>query len=160
VRNQFHGRKRTSVALGMLLALAVAGGAFAYWTIGGTGLGTASTGNVVPITVNQTTDVTGLFPGDSQALAGDFDNGNSGPVWVSSVTATVVPFSDQSDPAKPACTQADFQITGTANVNGQVPVGSGVGAWSGLSVSMINKPDANQDNCKKVNIDIEYTAKP
>jgi hypothetical protein len=159
VRSQFNGRKRTSVALGTLLALAVAGGAFAYWTIGGSGTGTATAGNVDPVTVNQTSTVSDLYPGDSQALAGDFDNTNDGPVWVSSVSAAVTGVTSGSEAGKDPCTTGDFTITGTAPVGAQIPVGAGVGGWSGLTLSMVNAA-TNQDNCKNATVTITYTANP
>jgi hypothetical protein len=154
-------RKRTWILLGVtvLIAALASIGAYAYWTQGGSGTGSASTGTSSSITVNQTSASTGLYPGGSVALSGDFTNGNASPVYVSSVTASVTAFSSQSDGGKPACTQADFSISGTATVNAQVPVGSGVGSWSGLSLNMTNS-GANQDNCKNVSVPIAYTANP
>jgi hypothetical protein len=44
-------------------------------------------------------------------------------------------------------------------VGAQVPVGTGVGSWSGLSLSMTNS-GSNQDNCKNVTVPVAYTAGP
>lgn len=42
------------------------------------------------MTINQTPTLTGMYPGDSgQTLSGDFDNFNSGPVRVATVTASI-----------------------------------------------------------------------
>ena len=73
-------------------------------------------------------------------------------------TANVTAFSVQADSGKPACTQADFSVSGTATVGAQVPVGTG-GSWSGLSLNMTNS-GANQDNCKSITVPIAYTANP
>jgi len=160
VRSQFIGRKRTSAALGILLSLAVAGGAFAYWTISGSGTGSASAGNVNAVTVNQLSAVNGLYPGGpAQDLDGDFDNPNAGAVWVSSVTATVSAVTSAGIVGKPACTTADFEIGGSAPVNAEIPAGTGNGAWSGLTVRMLDSI-ANQDNCKDQTVTISYTANP
>jgi hypothetical protein len=91
------------------------------------------------------------------ALSGNFTNPNSGSVYITAVTATVTAFSVQADNSKPPCTQADFSISGTANVAAQIPSGSGVGAWSGLSLNMTNA-GTNQDNCKNITVPIAYTA--
>jgi len=45
------------------------------------------------------------------------------------------------------CVAADFTIAGTALVGADVASGSGVGAWSGLTIKM-NNTGLNQDLCK------------
>jgi hypothetical protein len=137
--------------------LALGGLAFAFWTAGGSGTGSGATGSGSALTVNQTVSPTGLYPGGSVALSGNFTNPNSGSVYIASVTATVTAFSVQADSSKPSCTQADFSISGTATVAAQIPAGSGVGAWSGLSLNMTNA-GTNQDNCKNITVPIAYTA--
>jgi hypothetical protein len=161
VRSQFIGRKRTSAALGILLSLAVAGGAFAYWTISGSGSGTATAGTVSAVTVNQTSTVSGLYPGGSPVtLAGTFTNPNSSEVYISSVTATVSAVTTGTELGKDPCTPADFAIGGSATLNAEIPSGPGVvGAWSGLTVRMLDT-GANQDNCKNASVTISYTANP
>lgn len=151
-------RGKLAVAAGLVLALAIGGVAFAFWTQGGSGTGSATAGTTSAITVNQTSTVTGLYPGGTAAaLSGDFTNPNSGPVNISSITAVVHAFSSSLvDNTKPACTEADFAIGGTSGAN-TVPAGTHVGSWSGLTVSM-NAGSANQDNCKGVSIQIDYTA--
>ena len=155
---RFNRRGLAAFGVGVMV-IAAAGAGFAYWTQGGTGNGSATTGSTGTITVNQTTTVTGLYPGATPvALAGTFTNTSSGPVTISSVTATVTAFSAQADPAKPACTQADYAIGGAA-AGGVVPVGTNVGSWSGLTVGLLNTA-TNQDNCKNVVIAIGYVANP
>ncbi len=144
----------------LVLAMIASGvAAYAFWTGSGSGSGSASASTPASLTVNQTNAaITNLYPGGpARALSGNFDNPNAGPVYVHDVTAAVHPFSSQADGSKPACTQADFPIGGTATVNAQVAAGTGVGTWSGLTVSMVNG-GANQDNCKGVSIQIDYTA--
>jgi hypothetical protein len=141
------------------LAVALAGVAFAFWTQGGSGSGGATAGTTTAITVNQTSTPTGLYPGGpAQALSGTFTNPNPHPVRISAVTAAVHPFSVQSDSSKPPCTEGDFAVGGTSGLT-TVPAGTGVGTWSGLTVSMVNGT-GNQDNCKGVSITLDYTATP
>jgi len=135
--------------------------AYAYWTGGGSGTGSAGVGTPTALTVNQTATSTNLTPGGTAvALSGNFDNPNSGPITVTSLTAVVdSSFSSRTDINKPACTSADFSIGGTATIgsSGVVPAGNAKGSWSGLTVSMANAA-TNQDNCKGVSVPIIYTA--
>ena len=145
------------LAIAATIAFGVA--AYAYWTGSGSGSGSASAATPASLTVNQTNAaITNLYPGGpARALNGNFDNPNAGAVYVHDVTATVHALNAQADGSKPACTEADFAIGGSATVNAQVAAGTGVGSWSGLTVSMLNT-GANQDNCKGVSIQIDYTA--
>lgn len=129
----------------------------AYWTGGGSGSGSANTATSAGVTVIQTVSPTGLFPGGAAALSGNFNNPGSGNVFVTAVTASVTVFSARADGTKPACTQADFSITGTASVNAEVAAGNGVGSWSGLSLDM-SDAGTNQDNCKSITVPITYAA--
>jgi len=150
-------KRKALVVYTVFLVVALGGIAFAFWTAGGGGSGTASAGSSAGVTVNQTVSPTGLFPGATTALSGDFSNPNSGSVYVTAVTGSVTPFSAQADATKPACTQADFSISGTANVGTEVVPGTGVGSWSGLSLTMIDAA-TNQDNCKNITVAITYAA--
>ncbi len=151
------GRKKV-LGMAVVATVAVAGVAVAYWTQGGSGSGSAATGTTSAIVVHQTSTVNGLYPGGpAQALSGNFDNPNAGPVFVTGVTAAVHPFSAQADGSKPACTAADFVIAGSASVGSEISSGLGVGSWSGLTIAM-KDGSANQDNCKNVSVPIDYTA--
>jgi hypothetical protein len=153
-------RTRIAPLVAVLALLAIGAVAYAYWTQGGTGSGTSTAGTTAAITVNQTGSPSGLYPGGpAAALAGTFTNPNPGSVNLSSVTAAVHPFASHAvDALKPDCTQADFAIGGTSGAN-VVPTGAGVGAWSGLTVRLLDN-GLNQDNCKNVTITIDYTANP
>jgi hypothetical protein len=108
------------------------------------------------IAVHQTTSIADLFPGGPPgALRGNFDNPTGGPVFVHAVTATIAPFSAQRDPSTPPCTEADFVIAGAAPVGADVPPGTGVGSWSGLTVTM-RRDGTDRANCEGVSITINY----
>ncbi len=155
----FTKKRPAAIAVVALLLVAVGGVAFAYWTSTGTGSGSATTGNTVAITVNQTSTVTGMGPGVApQALSGNFDNPNTGPVFVKTVVATV------TSTGVAGCTAADYTIAGTSVIGtsspgagGNVPAGgSGVGAWSGLTIAF-NDTASNQDACKNAVLTIGYS---
>ena len=144
--------KKTKIAvLTAALVLGVSGTAYAYWTQLGAGTGSASTGTTSDVVVNQTNTVAGLYPGGAaQALSGDFNNPNTGPVTVGAVSATVTATSVSG------CLPAWYAITGTGSPATQVlPTGTAQGAWSGLSVALLNNA-ANQDLCKTASITITY----
>jgi hypothetical protein len=147
----------TKKKLGTLVAAALlvggSGAAYAFWTAGGTGDGTATTGTNSGITVNQTSSIAGLAPGSgAQTLSGDFDNSNGGAVFVTSVNVTVV----STD--TPGCGPTDYTVGGAALVGAQVPSGVGVGSWSGLTIQFNNKPAVNQDACKGAVVALAYTS--
>jgi hypothetical protein len=150
-------KKRVLILAVALIALVVGSfSAYAYWTAGGSGSGSAATeATTAGLVVNQA-PATGLYPGSSVALSGTFTNTNAFAVYVSSVSAAITNFSFQADNTKPACTQADFTLSGSAPVNAQIPNGTNQGAWSGFTLSMVNAA-TNQDNCKSINVPIAYT---
>jgi hypothetical protein len=158
-----NGERRKKRFAGIFLAtfvmLAGAGTAFAYWTISGSGTGTGTTGSPSTVTVVQTSTNVITSAGGSVALAGDFNNPNSGKVYVTSVTATVGVFSSTAAfPSDPPCTAADFTITGTSNTPGDIPAGNAQGSWSGLTLTLIDST-TNQDNCQSLTtVPIVYTS--
>jgi hypothetical protein len=167
--SRFKLTKKKVLALGTVAAVVVAGLALAFWTAGGSGSGTGSTGAGATggITVHQTSTVSGLTPGGTgSALSGDFSNSNSQSVHVTSVTGAVRTFSSQTDTNKPACTQDDYQITGGAQATPNTVSASQdiagnashAGSWSGLTVALKQNASANQDNCKGQSITIDYTS--
>lgn len=146
-------KKAVAVAAGVVVLVVAAGVAYAYWTNTGSGTGQATTGTNDSLVINQTSTITDLAPGTpAQVLSGTFDNPNDSPVFVTSVTATVTG-TDQA-----GCDATNYTIAGSAPVNAQVPVGDGVGAWSGLTIQFNNKADVNQDACKNAVVAIAYTA--
>jgi len=148
-------KKTKIVIVTAALVIGASGMAYAYWTQAGSGTGTASMATPLAVVVHQTgTAITNLYPGGpAQALSGNFDNPNSGPVTVGVVTAAIATTS-----APTTCLPTWYSITGTGTPASQaVPAGSAQGAWSGLSVTMTNNPTVNQDVCKTATITITYT---
>jgi hypothetical protein len=147
--------KRKAVVVVMALAMVVgtSAAAFAYWTSGGVGTGSASTaspGGIV--TANQTSTVTGLFPGGPAAeLKGNFTNNNDGSVFVHQVQAEVTGVSD------PECGTENFALDpATATVDRKIPRGEHVSHWDGIEISLLDT-ELNQDDCKNVTVTISYT---
>lgn len=149
--------KLIALALAFLVA---AGTAYAYWTNSGSGSGSAGTGTSAAVTVNQTSTVAGLYPGGpAEPVSGNFDNGNGGPVFVTSVNATVGSVTGPNITAGTPCDATDYALGGfPVAIGRQIPAGAGVDSWTGGSVRMVNKPAANQDGCKGATVTIAYTS--
>lgn len=148
------GRRR-KVLVASVAMVAVGGAAFAYWTAGGSGTGSAATGaSAQGVTVNQTSTPTGLTPDSTpQGLSGTFDNPNSAAVPLTTVSGEVTA-TDKS-----GCLTSWFEIAGTGTVtDGSVPAGDDAGAWTGLTIQLVNDPLVNQDACKGATVTIAYTA--
>ena len=152
------GRKK-KVALVTAALLAVSGGAaIAYWTVGGSGTGTAATGTSTDITVVQTTVVTDMYPGDTaQTLSGNFTNNSTGPVYVGTVTASIASVDKAGGAPTGTCDATDYTLANRAMTVGvEVPVGSGQGAWTGATIQFNNKLAENQDACKGATVNLAY----
>jgi hypothetical protein len=153
-------KKRTVKVLALTAALVVAGGtAFAWWTAGGTGTGTAATaGTQSALTVVQTGTLTAMYPGDSaQALSGNFNNPNSGPIYVGTVTASISSVTKASGAPAGTCDATDYTLANAAmTVNAEVPAGNAEGAWTGATIKFNNK-GSNQDACKGATVNLAYT---
>jgi hypothetical protein len=155
----FKNKFKTKVAVLATAFVVIAGGAaFAYWTNSGSGTGTAGTGTNVAITVNQTSSIAGMYPGQTaQTLAGNFTNTNSGPTYVTAVTATG--YTIDATHVTAGCTVAGghYTLGGTAPVAANVPAGPNQGAWTGLTITM-NNLATNQDFCKGATVTINYAS--
>lgn len=153
------GSKRRVVAATGVFVLG-AGVAFAYWTAGGTGVGSAATGTQSgALTVNQTSTVTAMGPGvAAQTLSGNFNNPNSGPTYVGTVTVSIASVTKANGAAVGTCDATDYTLTGAAmTVNAEVAAGNAKGSWSGATIAFNDKPAVNQDACKGATVNLTYT---
>lgn len=149
--------KKVLVVLTAAALLAGGGTAFAYWTAGGSGTGTAATGNNVEISAVQTTTVTDLKPGGAaQTISGNFTNGNTSPVYVATVTASIASVGKAVGAPAGACTAADYTLgSPVMTVATEVPAGTAQGAWTGATIAF-NNTAANQDGCKGATVNLSY----
>jgi hypothetical protein len=155
----FKFTKRRALVVGVVLALTVGGAALAYWTAGGSGTGSGSAaGAQSALVANQTTSLAAMYPGDSpQTIAGNFDNPNSGPIFVGSVTASISSVTKAAGAPAGSCDASDFTLSSaTMNVNAEVPAGNGKGSFTGATIQFNNKPAANQDACKGATVNLAY----
>jgi hypothetical protein len=149
--------KRRGLVLSVVASLIFAGAAYAYWTSTGSGTGSAAAGSSTALTVNQTTTLTAMYPGDTaQTISGNFGNTNSGPIQVNTVTASIASVTKAAGAVAGTCDATDFTLANaTMTVNAQVPTGTGVGAWTGATIKFNNKA-SNQDQCKGATVNLAY----
>ena len=151
--------KKVAFATAGVLTVAGTGVAYAYWSAGGAGSGTAAAGTTVALVANQTSTVTGMAPGDSaQTLSGNFNNPNSGPIYVTSVTASIGTVAKAAGAPAGTCSAADFTLANAVMaVGAQVPAGTNQGAWTGATIKFNNSTTVNQDACKGATVTVAYT---
>jgi hypothetical protein len=161
-------RRTTILTIGMALVLATGLVAFAFFT-GGTGGGNVTvSGGSTDIVVHQNA-VPALTPGATANLAGTVDNNGGSAVTVNQINATFTVNNGQSNPSLPACDADDFTLSGVGTVaSNPVPAFSNSTTWSGIQLTLVDKPPANpngnpntdpnnQDNCKNATVDLTYT---
>lgn len=148
-------KKIAAIAITATVAV-TATAALAYWTAGGSGTGSATAGDTVAIEAIQTSTVSDMYPGDSpQTLSGNFNNDNDGPVYVTSVTASIVDV-DQAAGAVGDCDATDFTLDDEVMTVGvEVLSGDAQGAWTGATLQFNNKA-TNQDGCKGATVNLAY----
>ena len=154
----FKINKRRGLVLGVIASLAIGGAAVAYWTAGGSGTGSGTAaGSQTGLTANQTTTLTAMYPGDSaQTISGNFNNPNSGPIHVGTVTASISSVTKAVGAPAGTCDATDFTLANAAmTVNAEVPVGSAQGAFTGATIKFNNKA-TNQDACKGATVNLAY----
>lgn len=152
-------KKIMAVAIVTVALLTVGGAAFAFWSAGGSGTGTATTGaGSVPLTAVQTSVVTAMQPGDAaQTLTGKFNNTNTGPVYVTSVTASISAVAKATGAPAGTCDATDYTLaTPVMAVGHEVAAGNNVDAWTGATIKFNNKA-TNQDACKGATVTLSYS---
>ena len=148
-------RQKKITVIGAVCLLMAAAGAYAYWTQGGSGTGTAATGTTEALTIQQTTVVTGLAPAaPAVALEGTITNPGDGTVNVASVTVAIA---SVTPTAGNTCTVANYEILNPTDSSiGDILAGASVG-WSGPSIRMIDT-GVNQDGCKDAVVNLTYSS--
>ena len=154
----FKINRRRGLVLGVIASLAIGGAALAYWTAGGSGTGSGgAAGSQSALTANQTTTLSAMYPGDSaQTISGNFDNPNSGPIHVSTVTVSIASVTKATGAPVGTCDASDFTLANaTMTVNAEIPVGTGKGAFTGATIKFNDKA-TNQDACKGATVNLAY----
>jgi hypothetical protein len=151
-----------AVAAGAIV-IGAAGTAFAYWSTSGGGSSasgaTAAANNAAgSITVAEGTAPSGLVPGGTaQDVPVTVTNHAPGSASVGTVTAAVTsPFSVVVG-SHPACTAADFDVTGATPAVGVLAAGATSSSLAGIKIALKDGA-GDQDSCKSVTVPLTFTA--
>jgi hypothetical protein len=146
------------VGIALLVFVAATGVVYGYWSVNGGGTGSAAAADsVTNLTVNQTTVLTPMFPGDTaQTISGTFNNPNSAATWVNTVTVSISSVVKAGGAPAGTCDATDFTLANpVATVNALIPVGNPQGNWTGPTLQFFNKA-VNQDGCKGATVNLAY----
>ncbi len=119
-------KKSAAIMIAALAVIVGGGAAYAYWTAGGSGTGSATTSaSTSNVTVVQTSTVTAMQPGDTaQTLSGNFNNPNSGPAYVATVTAAIGGVTKAGGAPAGTCDSTDYTLANAAmTVDAEIPAG-------------------------------------
>ena len=155
---RFRSHKKLT-AVGVVAVLAVAGGAYAFWTGGGTGGGTATLGTVGAVVVTATV-TPGITPGNTEPVSFTAANASSSAITVSTVHLV----SATADGAHATCVGTDFTMPNVDETDGATPpVGHAVPALATANALPNNgvltyaDTGVNQDACKGATMTLVLT---
>ncbi|MGA3057477.1 MAG: hypothetical protein ABSE70_05490 [Candidatus Limnocylindrales bacterium] len=158
-------RRVIAVAIAMVAVIAVSGVAYAWWSSGGSGDGSAQAGTVTSVIVNQTGTINTLYPGGpAQPIGGTLTNPNPGKVFITSVSATIISVSMLAGHGGTVdCTAADFLLVGTVVVGAEIP--NGVTNWGHAATPPVDTMTIqlqnlthDQDACKGATVNLLISA--
>jgi hypothetical protein len=154
-----NNKRRAITVVALVTALVVAGGAaFAWWTAGGSGTGSSSTATgVSSVAVLQSGTVTGLAPGvTAQGLGGTFNNPNTGPVYVGTLTVSVASVTKAVGAPAGTCDATDYTLSNNPLTYNAEVLANDTSTWSGPAIAFNNKA-SNQDACKGATVNLAFT---
>ena len=151
------GRKRIITAVTAALLILGGGVAFAYWTSGGTGAGTATTGTSTAFTITAAAPDGTIAPGNAgQTVVFTVTNPGTSPQYLTQVTATLA--EADGTPWVPAggCLIEDYTVA----VSTPAPVGdiaAGDSVDGVVTVTLANTA-ANQNPCQGQDVPLYFVA--
>ncbi|MGI8802325.1 MAG: hypothetical protein ACR2KV_09165 [Solirubrobacteraceae bacterium] len=156
----FTKQRKVLAVAGVIVAPAVAGGAYAYFTGGGTGSGTATVGTSGAVVLTATV-TPGITPGNAEPVSFTAANATTSPIAVTTVHLSGVAV----DSGHSGCVTADFtmadvsELTGTApGLPHQVPGSATADPLpTGGSLVMANT-GISQDACKGATLTLSLTS--
>ena len=131
--------------------LAVAGIAYAYFTSGGTGTGSATVGSTQAVTLHGTATTT-LFPGTSSTVSFTVDNPSPGTQRVGTIHLASV----ATDAGHSGCVVTDFTMPDVV-ANQSFPQGNGQAVTVSGTLTMANT-GVSQDACQGAPLILNLTS--
>jgi hypothetical protein len=146
--------KRVKATLAVVLALVVAGAAFAFWTAGGTGSGSGTVANGASVDFSGVSVDAGLAPGGAATYNYTITNNTGSTLKVTSVSADTTAV----DGLNTGCLASDFTVdSSTVPLASQSLAASG-GTYSGTGTIHMADTSASQDDCKNSPITLHLKA--
>ncbi|HWE07828.1 MAG TPA: hypothetical protein VG325_00655 [Solirubrobacteraceae bacterium] len=168
--------KRGRVALGIVAAMATAGGALAYFTTTGSGTGAATVGASSALTIHGASAST-LYPGTSSTVSFTVDNPSPGKQQVGTIHLASIKACPAGDSwTGSACSNSGTEITtcesietgasDTTTANFWMPdvvAAQQVNSGNGQSVTAtgtltMNNLNASQNTCQNANLTLNLTS--
>jgi hypothetical protein len=149
-------KRRAAFVVTAALVVAVAGGAYAYFTTTGSGTGTAAVGSSQAVTLHAT--VTGsLFPGTSSPVSFTVDNPSSGAQQVGTITLSSITVDGAHSECSTVITggKPDFTMP-AVTVNHAFPSGNGQAVTPTGTLTM-NDTGVSQDKCQGATLTLHLT---
>jgi hypothetical protein len=149
-------KRRAFFALTAALVVAVAGGAYAYFTTSGSGTGTAAVGSSSAVTLHAT--VTGsLYPGTSSPVSFTVDNPSTGKQRVGTISLSSITVDAGHSECSTVITggNPDFTMAAVA-VNATFASGNAQAVTPTGSLTM-NETGTNQDKCQGATLTLHLT---
>ena len=151
-------KKRTAIILATILTLGGAGVAFAYWTAGGSGAGTATTGESTNFEITSEPAVGDIAPGNAgQTVDFTVTNPADSPQYLTSVTVAIATGPDTPWVPDATCLLADYtaEVT-TAPAYGDIAAG---GSVTGTVTVTLDNTTIDQDDCQGQSVPLFFEAK-
>jgi len=145
-------KRNIIVILSALAVLALAAGAFAYWTTTGAGTGSATNAASNGTLVLHATFAAGLTPGKTEAVTFTADNAGTSSLQVGTVTSVV-----SIDAGHAGCLPADFTVP-TAVENQRIAAGGALVPLTTSSTIAFADTAVSQDLCKGAIVTLTVTS--
>jgi hypothetical protein len=147
-------KRRIILISSALAVLALAGGAYAYWTTTGAGTGSATNASSNGTLVLHATFAAGLTPGATEAVAFTADNAGTSSLRVGTVTSVV---SIDAPHVTLGCLVGDFTVAPVIENQTIAKATSGVALLVPGSIAFADTA-LNQDGCKGATITLTLSA--
>jgi hypothetical protein len=138
----FHFTKKRAVVMTVVGSLALAAGAYAYFTTTGAGTGAATVGTSSAVVLHGVAPTT-LYPGTSSIVTFTVDNPSSGHQLVNKIHLVSV----STDLGHSSCVMTDYTMP-DVNANQDVDAGDGTAIAATGTLTFNNNAAASQDGCK------------
>jgi hypothetical protein len=145
-------KKRVSVVLGSIAAVAITAVAIAYWTGSGSGSGSGSAGTSGSVTLTGTV-ASGIAPGTSKTVTFTAANATASPIRVTTVHLESV----AADAGHASCATGDFTMADVTE-NHQVPAGATAEALPSNGSLVYANTAVNQDACKNATLTLTLSS--